>query len=56
MINEERVICPLCHGNGFVRPISSPALIEWEVLDCPLCRCQGEIEPRKAEHEGIKNA
>ena len=35
-----KIICPRCDGNGYIKLLSSPGLIEH---DCPQCESQGEV-------------
>tara|TARA_R100000773_G_C4170589_1_gene84439 strand:- start:492 stop:659 length:168 start_codon:yes stop_codon:yes gene_type:complete len=34
------MVCPDCHGNGYVGPSAKPE----EQKDCKLCKNQGEVE------------
>jgi len=38
--HEVKAICPRCDGNGFIKIVSTPDLVEH---DCPQCECQGEV-------------
>ena len=37
--HDVKAICPRCDGNGFIRVVSTPDLVEH---DCPQCESQGE--------------
>ena len=56
--HDVKAICPRCNGNGFIKVVSSPGLVEhdcnqcdsegWVVLPAYLCRenVEGGIEAR----------
>jgi DnaJ-class molecular chaperone len=43
-LSEPKMICPRCHGNGYVGTEDGPD-------DCPMCDSQGEIPETKNLHE-----
>ena len=44
-LENKKVICPRCTGNGFFKVKES---IEKQVVQCPMCNSQGEIDEEKA--------
>ena len=43
MTDTEKVICPVCHGNGYVRDEEGTA-------GCDTCDCHGEIMAEQKDY------
>ena len=49
-LKTRKVICSVCHGNGFIRVPYEQAREE-QFADCDFCNNQGEIEEEIEEDE-----
>ena len=38
--HDVKAICPRCDGNGFIKVVSTPDLVEYQ---CPQCKSQGWV-------------
>ena len=47
-LNNKKVICPRCTGNGFFKVKESIENPVDKVVQCPMCNSQGEIDEDKA--------
>ena len=47
-LNNKKVICPRCTGNGFFKVKESIEKSNDKVVQCPMCDSQGEIDEEKA--------
>ena len=47
-LNNKKVICPRCTGNGFFKVKESIENPVDKVVQCPMCNSQGEIDEEKA--------
>ena len=47
-LNNKKVICPRCTGNGFFKVKESIEKPVDKVVQCPMCNSQGEIDEEKA--------
>ena len=47
-LNNKKVICPRCTGNGFFKVKESIEKPVDKVVQCPMCNSQGEINEDKA--------
>ena len=47
-LNNKKVICPRCTGNGFFKVKESIEKPVDKVVQCPMCNSQGEIDEDKA--------
>ena len=47
-LNNKKVICPRCTGNGFFKVKESIENPVDKVVQCPMCNSQGEINEDKA--------
>ena len=48
-MEEKKVICPRCTGNGFFKVKESIEKPVDKVVQCPMCNSQGEIDEEKAD-------
>ena len=47
-LNNKKVICPRCTGNGFFKVKESIENPVDKVVQCPMCNSRGEIDEEKA--------
>ena len=47
-LENKKVICPRCTGNGFFKVKESIEKPGDKVVQCPMCNSQGEIDEEKA--------
>jgi DnaJ-class molecular chaperone len=47
-LENKKVICPRCTGNGFFKVKESIENPVDKVVQCPMCNSQGEIDEDKA--------
>ena len=47
-LENKKVICPRCTGNGFFKVKESIEKSNDKVVQCPMCDSQGEIDEEKA--------
>ena len=47
-LENKKVICPRCTGNGFFKVKGSIEKPVDKVVQCPMCNSQGEIDEEKA--------
>jgi DnaJ-class molecular chaperone len=45
----KKVICPRCSGNGYFKVKESVERQVDKVVQCPMCKSQGEINEEKAD-------
>ena len=45
----KKIICPRCSGNGFFKIKESVENPVDKVVQCPMCKSQGEINEEKAD-------
>ena len=45
----KKVICPRCNGNGYFKVKESVERQVDKVVQCPMCKSQGEINEEKAD-------
>ena len=48
-LENKKVICPRCTGNGFFKVKESIEKPVDKVVQCPMCNSQGEIDEEKAK-------
>jgi len=46
---DKKVICPRCSGNGYFKIKESVENPVDKVVQCPMCKSQGEINEEKAD-------
>ena len=45
----KKIICPRCSGNGYFKVKESVERQVDKVVQCPMCKSQGEINEEKAD-------
>ena len=45
----KKIICPRCSGNGFFKVKESAERQVDKVVQCPMCKSQGEIDETKED-------
>ena len=44
----KKIVCPRCTGNGYFKVKESAERLVDQVVQCPMCNSQGEIDEEKA--------
>ena len=54
MTKKERIICPRCTGNGYIRiPNKAVGFNEQVIVQCTMCNSQGEINEVDRPSDGF---